>query len=61
MLGPCLVLSSYTQEKGRLGLLIQLRTLERKEGSPRHSNQTVGLLHFGQRKRGNRLFSKSVS
>ena len=61
MLATCLLSSSYKQEKGRLDLIIQVKTLEGKEGSPRHRNQSVGLLDFWQSKQGNRLFSKMLS
>ena len=64
MLGTCLFSSSYNQEKGRLDLIVQVKALEGKEGSPEHRNQRVGLLDFGQSKQENRVFqtsSKSAS
>ena len=61
MLATCLFSSSDNEEKGRLDLIIQFKTLEGKEGSPRHRNQSVGLLDFWQSKQGKRLFSKTLS
>jgi len=61
VLGTCLFSSRYHQEKGRLDLIIQFKTLEGEGGSPRHRNQSVGLSDFWQSKQGNRLFSKALS